>query len=252
MPTDLLSQYAQARLKITRADNHIAKANVIISSLPDLYTLNIVDDPSGKQAVKYDLHNSVKIATDLALVVGDALHNLRTALDYAWIATIAKHAPSVLTDRTKFPIYPTCKELKGALNGVNIDSLAPELYKLIVDRIKPYQSGNDAIYTLHRLDISDKHHLLIPLMSIATIEGIVLEDDKGNIQKCGVWAFTRPGPYFVDLEGKWQIKDKGKLQTTVVFKDESIEGQEVSGLLFSISIATINVLNFLEYFYQMS
>jgi hypothetical protein len=245
MPSSI---FEQARLKITRSDKHIADAQAIVSSLPDSYTVSIENYGSGRQAIKYELPNADRIAIDLSLVVGDALHNLKTALDYAWIGAIAKHAPSAIDKFSKFPVRDTPQELEDALKGRKIDVSSLDLYKRIMSDIKPYAGGDDAVYRLHRLDISDKHHLLIPLMYLAAIDGIVLEDKHGKIERGGTWAVTRPGPYFIDLEGNWHIKEKGKLTTAVVFKNGlSLEGMEVMGLLFSFSMATINVVNLLEH-----
>jgi len=99
-----------------------------------------------------------------ALILGDALHNARSALDYlAWHL-----AGSNITDRdTLFPIflYPSAfdKRAKKRLWRIHPDALA-ELHQL-----QPYNRPNpriDALWLLHDLDGRDKHKLLTMTQTI--------------------------------------------------------------------------------------
>jgi hypothetical protein len=47
--------------------------------------------------------DSEKFLASIALVLGDIAHNLKCALDYAWIKTIEVAAPSAISDFAKFP-----------------------------------------------------------------------------------------------------------------------------------------------------
>ena len=57
-------------------------------------------------------------------MIGDAIHILRTALDFAWIATLG-HFNIPTNHFAKFPIRPSEKELTTALQGEMYMSPAP-------------------------------------------------------------------------------------------------------------------------------
>lgn len=79
-----------------------------------------------------------KILTTAALWIGDAVHNLKCALDYAWMETIERVAPVAISRFAKFPVYPTQEALEGALRGAKIHDVCQSLFRLMVDDIRPY------------------------------------------------------------------------------------------------------------------
>jgi hypothetical protein len=242
--------FAQSDLKLKRANKHIADVNTIIRSLPDAYVVTIErDDKARQQSLKYNLPNAENIALEIALVTGDAIHNLRTALDYAWVGTIGRLVPSALDSRTKFPVYPTRNDLEGALKGRKIDVASPALFKWIVSDTMPYAGGNGSLCSLHELDIADKHTLLIPLMHITGVVGIVMENEKsGEVVKGNALAVTGPGPHFIPFEWEWRIKEKGKPSVDVLFGNgPDFYGLAVSDMLSIFSTLTFSLLQSMKY-----
>lgn len=49
---------------------------------------------------------------------------------------------------------------------------------LIVDTVKPYEPGNPLIWSLHCLNISDKHEFFVPVLKLMGVTDVCLEDDK--------------------------------------------------------------------------
>jgi hypothetical protein len=98
------------------------------------------------------------VPVGIGLIVGDALHNLRSTLDHlAW--QLVLEAGSAPTSSTSFPIFDdAAKYGRGALSKLAgmrqsaIDAIAA---------IKPYKGGNDTLWRLHRLNNVDKHRLVI-------------------------------------------------------------------------------------------
>ena len=93
---------------------------------------------------------------NLSLIVGDAIHNLRAALDFAWFDTIERLGiPKSSRDTRKFPIRKTRQDLEATLHGLDIDTLFPDLFKLLVFDIKPYEGPDTSVvWILHNLDIA--------------------------------------------------------------------------------------------------
>src|SRR5690349_7827381 len=125
--------FRDARLKIQRANKHITDLCSRIASLPnsDVATVEINPD-GGNEVIKHDISDTDALI-DIALLAGDAVHNLKCALDYAWHETITKLVPSAVSKFSKFPIYGTRDALEAALREKKIDTQSPELFRLIVD-----------------------------------------------------------------------------------------------------------------------
>lgn len=93
-----------------------------------------------------------------ATIVGDVVHNLRSALDLLACQLVLVNGGTDIT-RTEFPIWdgPQKFESKGLRKVEGASQSAVDLIKAI----KPYQGGNDALYRVAKLDNVDKHRLLV-------------------------------------------------------------------------------------------
>jgi len=243
--------FSDARAKIKRADEHIANLETRLTDLPKSYISSIEIDPTARyKAIKHDMTDT-ELRVDIALLIGDAAHNLNCALDYSWIETITKLVPSAVGKHAKFPVYPTHDALEGTLCGRIVDATSERLYRFIIDEIKPYNGGNFAIWPVHVLDKRDKHRLLIPLLTFASIEGIKLEDQSGTIHTGGTWGTAQAPPYYVDFLYDLNIKDKGNLSLDITFDDTLIDyAPRVDGTLSIYSRFIVEVVKTLEAFVE--
>jgi hypothetical protein len=159
------------RLKIERASKHIADLTAVCKSFIDStpYTIGRETD----QATGYyhfKVTNVQAPPPEVGLIAGDAIHNLRSALDHlAWHLVLANgNTPS---RQTCFPIFDSAAKYQ-AMDARKVRGMSQGAIDAI-DAAKPYQGGNEALHTLHLLDIADKHHsLLVTLVAVgeATIE----------------------------------------------------------------------------------
>lgn len=214
-----MDRFTAAELKIKRAHEHIADFQRSLGLLKDSYVSSLERHEAIRcQVISYALPNVEKLTNDMALIFGDAIHNLRVAIEYAWLGAIEKFAPSQLDSHTKFPTGETRENVEDRLRSRKIDILAPKLFDRIVSDIKPYMgSGNHDIKVLHDLDVSDKHWLFVPVVSAGHAVGIVVEDEKGNIVTGNTHSISGNGPYTVCFPLEYTVKDKGKLTLDVVF-----------------------------------
>lgn len=87
-------------------------------------------------------------------IAGDAIHNLRTALD-ALASELAR-----IRDRSDkdvyFPFADTAENLDAAIKNKNFSKAGDDAVALLKS-IKPYRGGNEALRAMHDLDIQDKH-----------------------------------------------------------------------------------------------
>jgi hypothetical protein len=131
-------KFSDARAKIERANHHINRLNTRIELLEqgDVATVEI-NPEFGNEVIKHDIADRGSIER-IALIAGDAFHNLKCALDYAWIETITNLAPAALKNFGKFPAYPTYYALEAALRGHGIDQAASDLFNAMLTQVKPY------------------------------------------------------------------------------------------------------------------
>ncbi|HEY8580916.1 MAG TPA: hypothetical protein VIL72_13585, partial [Beijerinckiaceae bacterium] len=99
-------------------------------------------------------------------ILGDALHNLRAALDHAYCALVIANEGTV-GEYCRFPFSKNgdMKSLEGSLKGHEKKGCAPsqKIIALILNEIEPFpgKKGSD-LCDLHALDIADKHLDLLP------------------------------------------------------------------------------------------
>lgn len=104
-----------------------------------------------------------------AAIVGDIVHNLRSALDLlAW--QLVEAGGGTPGKNTMFPIRATKEAFEttglAQVNGASKDAIR------ILKALKPYKGGYAALWRLHRLDANDKHNLLV-ILGIATPQVII-------------------------------------------------------------------------------
>ncbi len=104
------------------------------------------------------------IPKPVPLLIGDAVHNMRSALDHLANALVIQNG-KIPNTSTEFPLFadrPPSKSEKARFMS-KIDKMSPAARRQII-RLQPYHRGNDAhfesLWILHRLDIIDKHREL--------------------------------------------------------------------------------------------
>jgi hypothetical protein len=238
-----------ARLKIKRANDHIAEIRKRLLTLQDSETSIIeIDSATGGERLKHDFGDRTAF-TDIALMLGDAIHNLKCALDYTWSQTVARLVPDAAGKFSKFPVYQYADQLKDAMEGRKINTSAPRLFGFVMTEIKPYEGGNPAIWTVHKVDIRDKHRLLIPVFTNLSIVGIEVEDERGERHTANTWATTQEPPFYVDYKAGIHIKNKGMLSYEVIWEDSGYLAH-IPGTITHFSDFVLKVVEVFERFLE--
>lgn len=150
-----------ARAKLERADQHINNFRIEETKFRKSggYRSVAYDDPkTGDRVIEFKL---VAHPPPLVIaIVGDAIHNLRSSLDHLAYEMVRANGGTP-NDATAFPIFFDCESFEASLER-KIGGASKNVLDLIKS-LKPYQGGNDSLWHLHRLDIVDKHRLLIPV-----------------------------------------------------------------------------------------
>lgn len=250
----MIDRFDAARLKLKRANKHITDVQEIVLGLPNAYRSAVErDEETGFNVIRYYPPDTEKLASELALIIGDAIHNLRTAIEYAYLGVVEKCAPSVFDSSTKFPVRKTKKFVENALKGRKIDVLCPALFECIVTQVKPYRTedGNIVITCLHDFDVSDKHWLLTPMLQVFDATGIILEDENGREVSGNTHSITveGTGPYWIAFSRNFKVKDQGKVSPTVVFNEANpFQGSTVLHTLSDFSKMASYIVEMLSKF----
>jgi hypothetical protein len=239
-----------AKLKIERANEHINDLYLQSRefSKTDPYSILVESNPeTGDSVLKISMD---QIAPDrMLLTVGDAIHNLRSALDFA-MSDIEFDTTGTRDPHTHFPIRPTRNDLVAAING-GLKKKAPEaILNFIVDTIQPYKAGRgEPIWSLNALDIEDKHRLLIAKKDITHIRTIHCKDGGGEHFTVTEWAMIHPHVSVYPCIGRKnvQIADKGKASFGIVFGDGMpFYGKAILPTIRNLSHFISGTLNSLE------
>src|ERR1035438_5207448 len=110
--------------------------------------------------VLYRLSQEFFVPREFALLAGDILQNLRSALDYLVCALVRANHGRV-TNKTCFPIIgriPATPEEDGAF-ARKIEGMTDKA-KDLIRGCKPYRGGDEVLWRLHELNRREKHRLL--------------------------------------------------------------------------------------------
>jgi len=163
-----------ASLKISRATEHINELNVLFQKKRP-FTYAVETNTNTGQRSTFAKRNEAVI-DQAALICGDIVHNLRSALDHAYWDVVS---PVATTDRERknlqFPFSETEARLNETVKTRLADRVSPSFYQALLD-LKPHgdNGGNEFLYLIHKFDIIDKHKLLIPTGNYTKISSAML------------------------------------------------------------------------------
>jgi len=233
VPTDL---FRGSRLKIKRANQHIDELNAALNAFveTDFCSLAVEkDSDTGEHVLQFRM--TTPIPDCVPLILGDAVHNLRASLDFVVSEII--HRANGSRRYIKFPIRDTKQEVEAAVKGGAIKVASQSVISAIVDEVKPYKGGNDPLCAIHEMDITDKHLLLLPVISVAALTNVALVVGGIEMEDC---TFEVAGGtvlrIMAGLPGEAEFKNHGKPAFAVRFaQGQPFEGKEIIPALVSFS-----------------
>ena len=177
--------------KVERAKSHFKDLEIVKDAFikTEPYTIGCEPDPKpGHEGLhRFFLTSLGEIDPNIALIAGDIVHNLRSALDHLACQLVLVNGQPI-ADETGFPIF------KGT--EINEATFARKVKGMTVaakDRIRatePYKNGKGGdLWVLHKLDIADKHHTL--LTTLVHVGGVEIPS-KGGLYNFLFPAFAVP------------------------------------------------------------
>ncbi len=191
-----MGSFPSARLKLGRASEHIEAVEDAVECWlgTDAYAISREVDPKTGNTVRRAQIQSLP-PTRISILVGDAVQNLRSALDHSVYALAESHVKPLTPSTEEALMFPiignqnskgqpasgavlfTEAVKRGRLNGVGDDALR------FIEEEQPYHWGTPGyqlhwLWTLHELSRIDKHRRLalttafLDFQFVTTPEGV--------------------------------------------------------------------------------
>jgi hypothetical protein len=172
--------FADSKLKTNRAYQHIYDLESCFDKFLGTEYYPLVEQSDTDRGHKsLEFIKSRRIPNVIPLILGDAIHNARVALDLI-ISQVELTKTGIISRNSQFPFCETRDKLIATVKSGLIQQCSPTLADFIIDIVKSYRGGNDFLFALHDLDILDKHRLIIP--TIAMTKGVaMIEDHSGTV-----------------------------------------------------------------------
>jgi hypothetical protein len=192
-------------VKIERAESHIAELEAQVNAflMTNPYEVATKRDPQTRKPIYYVASVS-EPSLVLAAIVGETVQSLRTALDYLAYELVSLEIGRRPPWKVYFPIFGSAAEYEAKKLG-QAKGMGPRAIE-IVDAVKPYKGGNDAIWCLNSLNVIDKHRLLITVGSsfqsvdLGAYGFRLMEKITGQPLNTDIHAFFGPADRLFPLE----------------------------------------------------
>lgn len=188
-------------------------------------------------------------ATEIPLIIGDAIHNLRAALDHIWVALAVESAPPEKRDTTAvkfatFPFHELRQNVKAAVEKGLIKEAFPDTERLILDEIRPHSDagGDHVFWAITKLDKIDKHNLIVPTVQFHSFEETTVRAGGSTFRMTNV-TMSNVGA-FGSFAGPVEYEHKGRASIEITFpKNEPLGGESVIPTLTNMADSTRKAVN---------
>jgi hypothetical protein len=232
-------------LKLKRAEHHIndlnARINDFLAYSPPKV---IISFRSESRELAIRLKENAPIPPEFSLIIGDTVHNLRSALDLTLFPMARDKARKPERIQFPFPKDGGSKAFKEACKAGQVEFAGEKVVEEI-RLLKPCPTGNAVLNGIHAISNTDKHRLLVLVQSMPSF---MMDTDAGIFYN----RFLGAGDYgplgigeFSDLVPKGftinliTSKDGDIMRVTLTGTDviQSFEGEAAVQPPFVISFA---------------
>lgn len=197
----MIAPFEASKLKIERANKHIQELELSISSYFAENPCALVVEPfPGMDPIRnhaWIARIRKPVPHALSAIIGDAVHNLRTALDLLACDLVRLNDRS--TRSVYFPFCEKASDLSTMIKDRNLHRAGDDVVRAI-KHLKPYKGGNVSLRSIHDMDIADKHQALLPVIGAvnAPVGTIVFSGKQFNLPQISTLV-TREGQIVMGL-----------------------------------------------------
>lgn len=164
----------QTRAKIGRGRKHIEELQIAITNyLHENPVITVGFERIGGGRYQFEMRSLTVqgVPDELVMIFGDAVHNTRAALDWSINELMAQRGTP--TRDLSFPFSARSEGLGKAIRDKMKDTSKAE--RDIVRELKPYRGGNDLLWSLHDLDLRDKHRAPLEVSIMVTSSAMMVQ-----------------------------------------------------------------------------
>jgi hypothetical protein len=190
------ARLAGLRAKIGRAKKHAEGVDAAVKSFagPDDYFTEIRDFRPDIGEVTVTARAPKPVDPELSVLIGDCVHNLRSALDYLVLQLAGLEGKSKDAEtKTAFPICLNAESFKNATRK-RIDEFISAAALVAIEEVQPYWNPDPTkqnvtlgersiLWLLSQLDIVDKHRTILVIAANLAVERLTITLTNGEIQK---------------------------------------------------------------------
>jgi hypothetical protein len=139
---------------------------------------------------------------DTLCAAGDVIGNLVGAFDHLAYQLVMAHAPGTTEDVLRTVYFPLAENKAGSKSRLRAIKylIHPDAVELI-ERIKPYGGGNEALGLVHKLNNLSKHRLILNVATHVMCYG------PGERGTKGCFLYVLDEVYFFGIWGRPQVDD---------------------------------------------
>lgn len=210
----MIDRFDSALWKVDRARKHADDLEMEVRTFWDAnpFEVEMVGTPLTGPG-SFRVKRMATVPKSIALIAGDAAHNIRSALDhFAWSAI----PPHQLRRQTCFPAWSSTaapapakwrEQVSRQLQGATTD-----LIEAVV-KLEAWDAGRDSLlWVIHELDRIDKHRLLLSVAVAFT--GIGLDGDSYELAVAKKYSGVDAVRPLVITPREWTPLEKGKVLFT--------------------------------------
>ncbi len=183
---------SDAQAKLRRANEHISEVERLIRSYlaTDFYRLSFEPD-HGEGRIKVVFQSLHQPDKSIALAVGDAVSNMRSALDYAVVALTG-------LNKAAMPVADSAKGFKGELKSALVVNLGLDAVAFFISKIQAYENGvGHAVWQLNKLRNIDKHRFLLTTINVAGVTASWRDRSGSTFTDCSMMVQAGNGGTFI-------------------------------------------------------
>lgn len=168
------NKFKSAYLKIDRASEHIGELNELVrKERPFSYVLE-TNTQTGERATFAKKNEAV--IDSIAVIAGDVVHNLHTALDHAYWEAVSPFATKEGERKNvQFPFSETANRFSVAAKNRLAHRVSQSFFDAIIG-LKAYgeAGGNKLLYLINKIDTPEKHRTLTPIGNYTRISDEII------------------------------------------------------------------------------
>lgn len=250
----LLPVFEAPRLKIARARRHIVELEQAtrdyLDSKPVVIVVERWSQPFFVPTSAWTARIKRDVPPDLSAILGDIVHNLRTALDLLAndLVRKAERNPTAVY----FPFSHTKEELTEQIKKKHFDRAGERAVEFL-KFVEPYRGGNVGLRAIHDMDVADKHQALIPILGTAVLDlssRLGQHADAATKDQLRKWStrIARDGQELVIMPEDWGPRQGTVIEANYVLwtrlnpKDVESGGHEVVWLMRELARVVENVV----------